>query len=59
MNPVLGREVVEGEQLLGVGGDLGGRLRPLDPVVGLERLDSSEGVLAIGGVSDLRYRLAC
>jgi hypothetical protein len=50
---VLGRVVVEREQLLQVTGDLRGRLRELRPIGGLERPGGSCGVLLILGAPDL------
>lgn len=43
MPPVLGGEVVEGEQLVFVVDDLGNRLRPLGPVVVDEGVDGLLG----------------
>jgi hypothetical protein len=54
VDPVLGREVVEGEQLLDIIGDLGDRLAELGLVGGLEPGHGVEGVAAILGVPDLR-----
>jgi hypothetical protein len=45
---VLGRVVEEAEEFLGVVGDLGHRLGPLDAVVGREGLDGALGVVAVG-----------
>ncbi len=45
---MLGREVVEREEFLGVAGDLGHRLGPLHAVVAGERLDGALGVVAVG-----------
>jgi hypothetical protein len=55
---MLSREVEEAQQLLGVVGDLGHRPGPLDPVVARERLDGALGVVAVGGVADLRKGFA-
>jgi hypothetical protein len=57
MDPVLGREVVEREQLAEIVGDLRDRLRELHPVAGLEGLHGVEGVAAVLGVPDLGQRL--
>jgi hypothetical protein len=56
MNPVLGREVVERQQLLDVVADLGDRLRKLRAIGRLERLDRVAGVGLVLGVPDLRER---
>ena len=48
MQPVLGREVEEAQQLLGVVDDLGHGLGPLDAVVAGEALDGTTGVVAVG-----------
>jgi hypothetical protein len=58
MHPVLGREVEERQQLLGVVDDLGHRLGPLDAVVAGEHLDRVLGVVAVGRVTDLRQCFA-
>jgi hypothetical protein len=55
---VLGREVEEAEELLGVIGDLGHRLGPLDAVVAREDLDGAAGVVPVGRVTDLGQGLA-
>jgi len=57
VDPVLGREVVDRQQLLDVVGDLRDRLRELRPVGGLERLHGVEGVPAVLGVPNLREGL--
>ncbi len=44
MNPVLGRKVVERQQLLDVVGDLGDRLRKLRTIGRLELFDRVAGV---------------
>jgi len=54
--PVLGGVVVERQQHVYVLGDLGDRLGPLGAVVGLERLDRLQGVVAVLGVVDLGER---
>ena len=53
MHPVLGRVVVEREQLLQVTGDLRGCLRELRPVGSLERPGGGQGVRLILGAPDL------
>jgi hypothetical protein len=53
---MFGREVVEGEQLIDVAGDLGDRLGKLRAVGCLEGLHLIEGVGLILGVPDLRKR---
>jgi hypothetical protein len=58
VDPVLGGEVVEGEEHVGVIGDLGDRLGPLRSIVPLEGFDGGEGVVAVLGVSDLCDRPA-
>src|SRR5215207_9914038 len=58
MDPVLGRIVEEAQQPLGLAGDLGDRLGPLDAVVGHERLDRPLGMAAILGPDDLVQRPA-
>jgi hypothetical protein len=58
MHPVLGREVVEGQQLLGVVDDLRDRLGILRGEQLGELLDGDLGVLAVLGVADLRQRPA-
>jgi hypothetical protein len=50
---VLGGEVEEGEQRLGVVDDLGHRLGPLGPELVCEGVDGTNGVLAVLGVTDL------
>jgi hypothetical protein len=55
---VLGWEVEEAEEFLGVVDDLGRGLGPLDPVVAREALDGALGVETVGGVADLGQRLA-
>jgi hypothetical protein len=50
---VLGREVVEAQQFLGVVGDLGHGLGPLGAVVAREHLDRTNSVVPVGGVADL------
>ena len=57
VDPVLGRVVVEGQQLLQVVGDLRGGLGELRPVGGLESLHRGEGVRLVLGVPDLRQGL--
>jgi hypothetical protein len=51
VDPVLGGEVVEGEQLVELAGDLGDRLGVAGEGVS-ERLDRAEGVGAGGGTVD-------
>ena len=58
MQPVLGREVEEAQQLLGIVDDLGDGLGPLGLVVAGEGLDGPLGMVAVGRVADLRQRLA-
>jgi hypothetical protein len=53
VHPVLAREVVEGEQLVEVVGDLRDGLAELGAVGELERGDSAAGVVAVLGVPDL------
>jgi hypothetical protein len=48
--------VVERQQHVDVLGDLRDRLGPLGAVVGLERLDRLQGVVAVLGVVDLGER---
>jgi hypothetical protein len=55
---VLGREVEERKQLLGVVGELGHRLGPLHAVVARERLDRLLGVRPVGRLADLGQRRA-
>ena len=50
---MLGWEVEEAQQLLGVVGDLGHGLGPLDAVVAGARVDGTPGVVAVGGIADL------
>jgi hypothetical protein len=57
MDPVLGGIVEERQEDFGVIDDLGDGLGPLRRVVGLERLDSSEGVVAVFGVAGSRPSL--
>jgi hypothetical protein len=57
MDPVLGRKVVERQQLLDVVGDLGDRLRKLHTIGRLELLDRVAGVGLVLGVPDLCERL--
>ena len=57
MNPVLGREVVERQQLLDVVADLGDRLGKLRTIGRLELLDRVAGVGLVLGVPDLCERL--
>jgi hypothetical protein len=57
MDPVLGRKVVERQQLLDVVGDLGDRLRKLRTIGRLELLDRGAGVGLVLGVPDLCKRL--
>ena len=57
MNTVLGREVVERQQLLDVVADLGYRLRKLRTIGRLELLDRVAGVGLVLGVPDLCERL--
>jgi hypothetical protein len=57
VDPVLGGEVVEGQQHVEVLADLGDRLGPLGAVVGLERLRRRDRVLLVLGVVDLGERL--
>jgi hypothetical protein len=57
MLPVLGGEVVEGQQLVEVVGDLRGGFGELRPVGGLERCRGVEGVGPVLGVPDLGQRL--
>ena len=54
VNPVLGRELVERQELLDVVGDLRDRLGELRAVGGGERLDRVEGVVAVLSAPDLR-----
>jgi hypothetical protein len=56
---VLGREVVERQQLPGVVGDLRDGLGPLGAVCRRERLDRLLRVRAVLGVVDLLQRLGC
>jgi hypothetical protein len=56
MLPVLGRVVVERQQLLDILGDLRDRLGELRPVGGLEAGHGVEGVPAVLGVPDLGQR---
>ena len=55
---MLGREVEEAQQLLGVVGDLGHRLGPLDAVVAGEDLDGALGMVTVGSIPDLGQGLA-
>jgi hypothetical protein len=55
---MLGWEIVEAQQLLGIIDDLGHRLGPLDAIVAGEHLDGALGVVAVGGVADLGQRRA-
>ena len=55
---MLGGEVEEPQQFLGVVGDLGHGLGPLDAVVTGECLDGTAGLVAVGCVADLGQRLA-
>jgi hypothetical protein len=57
VDPVLGGEVVDREQLLDVIGDLGDGLGELGPVGGLEGLHGGAGVVLVLGVPDLGQRL--
>jgi hypothetical protein len=57
VHPMIGREVVEGQQLISVVGDLGGRLGESGAVGVLERLDRIQGVAFVFGVPDLGERL--
>jgi len=57
VHPVLGREVVEREQLVQVVGDLSDGLWELGAVGQLERGDGTSGVLAVLGVPDLGQSL--
>ena len=57
MNPVLGREVVERQQLFDVVADLGDRLRKLRTIGRLELFDRVAGVGLVLGVPDLCERL--
>jgi hypothetical protein len=50
---MLSREVEEGKELLGVVGDLGHRLGPLDAVVGREGVDRPLGMAAVLGPDEL------
>jgi hypothetical protein len=59
VDPVLGREVVDRQQLLGVVGDLRDGLGPLGAVGLRERLDRLLRVRAVLGVADLLQRLGC
>jgi hypothetical protein len=52
MDPMLGREVIEGQQRLDVIGHLGHRLGPLGAVVGSQLGDRLLGVLATGVTAD-------
>src|SRR4051794_33636274 len=56
MNPVLGRKVVERQQLLDVVADLGDRLRKLRTIGRLELFDRVAGVGLVLGVPDLGER---
>jgi len=56
VHPVLGREGVEGQQLLRVIGDLRHGLGVLDVVGGGELRNRLLRVLAVLGVADLRWR---
>jgi hypothetical protein len=53
VHPVLGREVVEGEQLVEVVDELGDSFGELGAVGELERGDRAAGVVAVLGVPDL------
>jgi hypothetical protein len=53
VDPVLGREVVEGEQRLEVVDDLGDRLGPLGAELVSELVGSPHGVGAVFSVADL------
>ena len=53
MDPVLGRVVVEGEQLVQVVGDLGDGFGELGAVGQFERGDGASGVVAVICVPDL------
>jgi hypothetical protein len=55
---VLGWVVEEAQQLLGVIGDLGHGLGPLDAVVARERLDGTLGQVAVGRIPDVGQGLA-
>jgi hypothetical protein len=57
VDPVLGGEVVEREQLVEIVGDLRNGLTELRPVRRLERGHRIQGVAAVLGVPDLRERL--
>jgi len=57
MDPVLGRVVVEREELVEVVGDLGDGLGELCAVGEFERGDRATGVVAVLGVPDLRQGL--
>jgi hypothetical protein len=57
VHPVLGRAIIERQQLVLILGDLGGGLRELRPVSGGERLHRSPGVILVLGIPDLRQRL--
>src|SRR5215212_8336667 len=52
VHPVLGWEVEEAQQLLGVVDDLGHRLGPLGAVVAGERLDRPLSMVAVGRIPD-------
>jgi hypothetical protein len=58
MHPVLGRVVEKAQQPLGLAGDLGDRLGPLDSIVTGEGVDRPLGVAAVLGADDLVQRLA-
>jgi hypothetical protein len=53
MDPVLGGEGVEGEELVAVLSELLGRLGPLGLVVGDEAVEGPLRVLTVLGVTDL------
>jgi len=57
MHPVLGRVVVEREQLLEIVGDLRGSLGELRAIPVLEGLGRRAGVVLVFGVPDLGQRL--
>ena len=58
MDPVLGGEVVEGEQHVEVVSDLGRGLRPLRPELVVEGLGGVSRMIAVLGVADLAQHLS-